>query len=70
MRSPLAQPDPRVLSIINHALDEGTYEPATQMMLVRCFANVFGDEDWWRQMLRNNPSIAAVVRLATSHTLH
>jgi hypothetical protein len=39
-------------------------------MLVRCFATTFGDTDWWREMCRNSPGIAAMVKLATTHTLH
>jgi hypothetical protein len=70
MRSPQAHPDPRVITIINHALDEGIYEPATQVMLVRCFSSVFGDTEWWQQMCINNPGVAAMVKLAITHTLH
>jgi hypothetical protein len=65
MRSPQAHPDARVLAIINRALDNGIYEPATQVALVRCFSVVFSGTEWWQDMVTNDPAIAAVVDHAT-----
>ena len=70
MRSPLSQPDPRVIAIINHALTNGAFEPFTQVALVRCFSSVFGDTQWWRDMLDSDDDIARMVNIATARTMH
>ena len=68
MRPP--QPDPRVIAIINHALDAGGFEPFAQVALVRCLSQVFGDTAWWREMLVNDRGIRAMVDVATRRTMH
>jgi hypothetical protein len=65
-----AQPDPRVLAVISHALSHGVYSIPTQLALIRCFAGVFGETEWWQAMLHDEPEIAALVVAATSRTLH
>jgi hypothetical protein len=64
------QPDPRVLEVISHALHNGIYSVPTQLALVRCFAGVFGDDAWWKQMVRDDPEIAKLVHAATRRVLH
>jgi hypothetical protein len=58
-----------VLAIINIALDQGIYDPPTQVALIRCFSVVFSDTAWWSEMLRD-PGIKAVVDIATRETMH
>lgn len=70
MSPPPAQPDPRVLMMISHALDNGVYSPQVQIGLVQCFAAAFGEQPWWREMLDNDPAIAALVRIATHRVVH
>lgn len=65
-----AQPDPRVLAMITAALDHSIYHPQTQIALVQCFVAVFGQTKWWRDMLDDDPGIAALVKIATRQTLH
>lgn len=67
---PPPQPDPRVLALIGHALDNGIYTPAVQIALVQCFEAVFGCTQWWRDMLDGDPHIAEIVRIANQRTLH
>lgn len=67
---PPVQPDPRILAMISHALDHGIYTPGVNLALVQCFYHVFGDTEWWRDMLDNEPAIAALVHVATTRTLH
>jgi len=62
--------DPRVAVLISRALDNGTYCARTQMELVRCFAQVFGEAEWWGQMMADEPALAALVQLANHKLLH
>ena len=64
------QPDPRVMAMISTALDNGLYEPHTQIALVQCFSAVFGQTQWWRDMLAQEPGIAQLVHLATKQVMH
>jgi uncharacterized protein involved in tolerance to divalent cations len=63
-------PDPRVLAVIQHCLNQGVYSTATQLALVSCFTLVFQSEDWWQAMLEDDPEIAALVTVANRRTLH
>jgi hypothetical protein len=69
MNIPL-HPDPRVITLINTALSHGIYCPTTQLALVQCFSAVFGQTEWWREMLDDDPAIAALVRHANQRVLH
>lgn len=58
------------MALIGHALDNGVYSPQTQLALVQCFSVVFGQTRWWREMLDDDPEIAALVQIATKQTMH
>ena len=63
-------PDPRVIAVIQRALDAGVYSVNTQLALVQCFALCFQAEPGWREMIADDPEIAALVRIASQRTLH
>ena len=63
-------PDPRVIAVIQRALDAGIYSVNVQLQLVQCFALCFQAEPWWREMIADDPEIAALVRIASQRTLH
>ena len=67
---PRPQPDPRVIAIINHALDAGGFDAFAQVALIRCMSAVFSDTEWWRDMLRHDRGIRSIVDVAIRQTMH